>query len=77
MGRLRCAHSEHCTGGTLSLIHILVNEIIRRLSDEKLRNDSIGVVTFSSVQQNLSDDMLVDAFAKNPDKMCIRDRYIL
>lgn len=45
----------------------IVNEIIRRLSDEKLRNDSIGVVTFSSVQQNLIDDMLVDAFAKNPD----------
>ena len=45
----------------------IVNEIIHRLSDEKLRNDSIGVVTFSSVQQNLIDDMLVDAFAKNPD----------
>lgn len=45
----------------------IVNEIIRRLSDEKLRHDSIGVVTFSSVQQNLIDDMLVDAFAKNPE----------
>ena len=43
----------------------VVDEIIRRLSDEKLRNDSIGVVTFSSVQQNLIDDMLSDAFAKN------------
>ena len=29
----------------------VVDEIIRRMSDEKLRNDSIGVVTFSSVQQ--------------------------
>ena len=45
----------------------IVNEIIRRLSDEKTRHESIGVVTFSSVQQNLIDDMLVDAFAKNPD----------
>lgn len=44
----------------------IVNEIIRRLSDEKTRHESIGVVTFSSVQQNLIDDMLVDAFAKNP-----------
>ncbi len=45
----------------------IVNEIIRRLSDEKTRHESIGVVTFSSVQQNLIDDMLVDAFAKNPE----------
>ena len=44
----------------------VVDEIIRRLSDEKLRNDSIGVVTFSSVQQNLIDDMLADAFLKYP-----------
>lgn len=44
----------------------VVDEIIRRLSDEKLRNDSIGVVTFSSVQQNLIDDMLTDAFLKYP-----------
>ena len=29
----------------------VVDEIIRRMSDETLRNDSIGVVTFSSVQQ--------------------------
>lgn len=45
----------------------IVNEIIRRLSDEKTRHESIGVVTFSSVQQNLIDDMLVDAFAEHPD----------
>lgn len=31
------------------------------------RHESIGVVTFSSVQQNLIDDMLVDAFAEHPD----------
>lgn len=45
----------------------VVNEIIRRLSDETLRNSSIGVVTFSSVQQNLIDDMLCEEWAKHPD----------
>ncbi|MBP0964808.1 MAG: DUF3320 domain-containing protein [Oscillospiraceae bacterium] len=45
----------------------VVAEIIRRLSDEKLRNDSIGVVTFSSVQQNLIDDMLCEEWAKHPE----------
>ena len=45
----------------------IVNEIIRRLKDEKLRSDSIGVVTFSSVQQNLIDDMLFDEFKKHPE----------
>lgn len=45
----------------------IVAEIIRRLLDEELRNDSIGVVTFSSVQQNLIDDMLMEEFRKNPE----------
>lgn len=45
----------------------IVDEIIRRLKDEKLRNDSIGVVTFSSVQQNLIDDMLFEEFKKYPE----------
>lgn len=45
----------------------VVNEIIRRLSDETLRKSSIGVVTFSSVQQNLIDDMLCEEWAKHPD----------
>lgn len=45
----------------------IVNEIIRRLRDENLRNDSIGVVTFSSVQQNLIDDMLYEEFRKHPE----------
>ena len=43
----------------------VVEEIIRRLSSGV--NESIGVVTFSSVQQNLIDDMLTEAFVKNPD----------
>lgn len=45
----------------------IVKEIVRRLRDEKLRQDSIGVVTFSSVQQNLIDDMLMEEFNKNPE----------
>jgi len=45
----------------------VVREIIRRLSCEELRNESIGVVTFSSVQQNLIDDMLLEEFRKYPE----------
>lgn len=45
----------------------VVDEIIRRMSDETLRNDSIGVVTFSSVQQNLIDDMLCEEWANHPE----------
>ncbi len=45
----------------------IVDEIIRRLKDEKLRQDSIGVVTFSLVQQHLIDDMLYEEFRKYPE----------
>lgn len=45
----------------------IVKEIIRRLMDEKLRQDSIGVVTFSSVQQNLIEDLLLEEFNKHPE----------
>jgi len=45
----------------------IINEIIRRLSDPVLKNKSIGVVTFSSVQQNLISDMLEAEFNKHPD----------
>lgn len=45
----------------------VVDEIIRRLSDDTLRNSSIGVVTFSSVQQNLIEDMLYEEWAKHPE----------
>lgn len=45
----------------------VVNEIIRRLSDEQLRTKSIGVVTFNIIQQNLIEDMLADEFSKNPN----------
>lgn len=45
----------------------VVDEIARRLKDEKLRKKSIGVVTFSSVQQTLIEDLLSDLFIFNPD----------
>ena len=45
----------------------VVTEIIRRLEDEELRKNSIGVVTFSSVQQELIDDLLQEALHAKPE----------
>lgn len=45
----------------------VVNEIARRLRDEKLSRLSIGVVTFSVVQQALIEDLLSDLFVLHPD----------
>ncbi|MCQ2253798.1 MAG: DUF3320 domain-containing protein, partial [Bacteroidales bacterium] len=45
----------------------VVEEIERRLSDPELCKRSIGVVTFSIVQQQLIDDMIQDLFAKKPE----------
>ena len=45
----------------------VVGEIIRRLEDPRLCRYSIGVVTFSSVQQNLIDDLLTEVFLNRPD----------
>ncbi len=45
----------------------IVAEVVRRLKDERLRSDSLGVVTFSSAQQNLIDDMLFEEFRKHPE----------
>ena len=44
----------------------VVAEICRRLRDDSLSQDSIGVVTFSIVQQNLIDDLLSEAFIADP-----------
>jgi len=40
----------------------IVDEIVQRLKDEKRKKKSIGVVTFSSVQQSLIEDLLSDVF---------------
>lgn len=45
----------------------IVDEIVRRLSDPELSRRSIGIVTFSVVQQNLIEDMLTDVFRKRPE----------
>jgi very-short-patch-repair endonuclease len=45
----------------------VVEEIARRLSDKTLCKKSIGVVTFSSVQQTLIEDMISELFVKNPE----------
>ena len=45
----------------------IVDEISRRLEDPQLRRQSIGVVTFSLPQQNLIDDMLMDAYRARPE----------
>ena len=39
----------------------VVNELIRRCHDEQLCHMSVGVVTFNIMQQNLIDDLLLDA----------------
>lgn len=44
----------------------VVKEIVRRLQDPVLRRQSMGVVTFSAVQQSLISDRLEEAFARNP-----------
>ena len=45
----------------------IIAEVVRRLSDPKLAKRSIGIVTFSSVQQILIDDMLTEIFASKPE----------
>lgn len=45
----------------------IVEEIMTRLRDEKRRNESIGVVTFSQVQQAYIEDLLQDALHEEPE----------
>lgn len=45
----------------------IVEEIIRRLSEPELRKLSIGVVTFSVVQQFLIEDLLNEVFKSQPE----------
>lgn len=44
----------------------IVSEILRRLADDELSKRSIGVVSFSVVQQNLIEDVLMEELAKQP-----------
>lgn len=45
----------------------IVAEIKRRLFDDALRNQSIGVVTFNVTQQLLIDDLLMEAFREDKE----------
>ena len=45
----------------------IVAEIMRRLADPNLAKRSLGVVTFSVVQQNLIEDLLTEEFRSRPD----------
>ena len=56
MGRTRCNRTE---------AEAIVKEVLRRLADDKLCKQSIGIVSFSKVQQDLIEDILVDELAKN------------
>ena len=51
----------------------IISEIERRLKSPELRKKSIGVVTFSSVQQDVVEELLQDFFAKHKDleKICL------
>ena len=57
-------------GGTrqnLEEAKAVIADIVRRLRDPELRKKSIGVVTFSSVQQILIDDLLQEAYQQHPE----------
>ena len=57
-GKTRCNRAE---------AEAIVKEVVRRLSDEELSKRSIGIVSFSKVQQNLIEDLLTDELAKHAD----------
>lgn len=57
-GRSRCNRAE---------AEAIVQEIIRRLKSPELSKYSIGVVSFSQVQQNLIEDILLEKLAKYPE----------
>ncbi|MBQ0016267.1 MAG: DUF4011 domain-containing protein [Bacteroidales bacterium] len=43
----------------------IVKEVVRRLKDELLRQDSIGIIAFSSTQQTLIEDLLSDTIERD------------
>lgn len=57
-GKTRQNHSE---------AKAIVAEVVYRLSHPELSKRSLGIVTFSSVQQILIDDLLTEVFSSRPD----------
>ena len=47
----------------------IVSEVIRRLSDPVLNEQSMGVIAFSTVQQNLIDELLQERIGRNKELM--------
>ena len=45
----------------------IVAEVMRRLTDDNLNKQSIGIISFSKVQQNLIEDLLYDELDNKPD----------
>ena len=58
MGKTRCNRSE---------AEAIVKEAVRRLADAELSKLSIGIVSFSKVQQDLIEDILTEELAKQPE----------
>ena len=54
------------TRSNIAEAQAIVKEVLRRLTDKELSTFSIGIIAFSSVQQNLIEDLLTDALANNP-----------
>ena len=57
-GRTRSNHAE---------AEAIVKEILNRLRTSEVPEKSIGVVSFSQVQQNLIEDMLIEELNKYPE----------
>lgn len=51
----------------------VVDEVVRRLLDENRREQSIGIIAFSVVQQNLIEDMLQDKMIQNRKLLSIAE----
>ena len=47
--------------------HAIVDEVLRRLADPELSKRSLGIVSFSKVQQNLIEDVLIEELSKRPE----------
>jgi hypothetical protein len=52
----------------------IVHEVCRRLRDENLRGESMGIVAFSAAQQNLIEDTLTDCMARDASLQELADQ---
>lgn len=57
-GHTRCNRAE---------AEAIVKEVIRRLADPELSLRSIGIISFSKVQQNLIEDLLTEELSNHPE----------